>query len=268
MEHSINWHNCAWQLGDYIMNQLFQNLYIRLITVAMDCSHWWSVLNSHLITLPGLRHGEGLLCWEQQQDGSVCWTGWERRWWMRSTGGPALPRRLSRGDESPTRVYIVRAAGEIKISRVFRGEKGHFKKFFYPQQIYIFCINIHVWRHNTHHEPHTNYQPHGPQPSVWALQGVDMTGQNTSRMFTEMRGDVSSNSRMCQTYVTCTLLPTKNKSLVLCHPIVLAPVFVFILPRYKNFVLYCSSFIPAQLLCYRTQRTTTITSQSHILLVK
>ena len=37
---------------------------------------------------------------------------------MRSTGGPALPRRLSRGDESPTRVYIVRAAGEIKISLV------------------------------------------------------------------------------------------------------------------------------------------------------
>ena len=130
MEHSINWHNCAWQLGDYIMNQLFQNLYIRLITVAMDCSHWWSVLNSHLITLPGLRHGEGLLCWEQQQDGSVCWTGWERRWWMRSTGGPALPRRLSRGDESPTRVYIVWAAGEIKISRVFRGKRDILKSSF------------------------------------------------------------------------------------------------------------------------------------------
>ena len=168
---------------------------------------------------------------------------------------------------SHTGVYSVGCRGKKDFS-CFMKEKGTFKKFFYPQQMYIFCINIHVWRHNTRHGPHTNYQPHGPQPSVWALQGVDMTGQNTSRMFTEMRGDVSSNSRMCQTYVTCTLLPTKNKSLVLCHPIVLAPVFVFILPRYKNFVLYCSSFIPAQLLCYRTQRTTTTTSQSHILLVK
>ena len=36
-------------------------------------------------------------------------------------------------------------------------------------------------------------------------------------------------AEMCQTYVTCTLVPTKNKSLVLCQPIVLAPVFAIIL---------------------------------------
>ena len=34
---------------------------------------------------------------------------------------------------------------------------------------------------------------------------------------------------MEQTLVTCTLVPTKNKSLVLCQPIVLSPVFAIIL---------------------------------------
>ena len=54
--------------------------------------------------------------------------------------------------------------------------------------------------------------------------------------------------------VTCTLVPTKNKSLVLCHPIVLAPVFAIILPS-----LRCCWLLP-QKACFILQQFYTETS--------
>ena len=54
--------------------------------------------------------------------------------------------------------------------------------------------------------------------------------------------------------VTCNLVPTKNKSLVLCHPIVLAPVFAIILPS-----LRCCWLLP-QKACFILQQFYTETS--------
>ena len=48
---------------------------------------------------------------------------------------------------------------------------------------------------------------------------------------------------MEQTHVTCTLVPTKNKSLVLCQPIVLSPVFAIILPADTKTVFYTAAVL-------------------------
>ena len=50
---------------------------------------------------------------------------------------------------------------------------------------------------------------------------------------------------MDQTCVTCTLVPTKNKSLVLCQPIVLSPVFAIILLRQQKLCSILQHFYTA-----------------------
>ena len=78
-------------------------------------------------------------------------------------------------------------------------------------------------------------------------------------MFTLVRTGGGSvgwiHNKMCQTSLTCTLVPTKNKSLVLCQPIVLAPVFVFILPPLQKLCFILQHFYTAQLLCYCADNT-------------
>ena len=159
-----------------------------------------------------LVRARGLACsaGSRRQDGCVCWTGWERRWWMRSPGGPSLLGRQS-------------------------------------------------WQQPTSRSTHTNYHHlarHNSREIIHLIiLSSEVTGHNVSRMLTEIGVDVSSNRRMCQTSLTCTLLPTKNKSLVLCQPIVLAPVFVFILPPLQKLCFILQHFYTAQLLCYCADNT-------------
>ena len=59
---------------------------------------------------------------------------------------------------------------------------------------------------------------------IWR-HGVSTRWFECNNVYSLTRMALCLHNKMSQTWLTCTLVPTKNKSLVLCQPIVLAPVF-------------------------------------------